>query len=794
MMRQIGDSKVSSVASHRPGREMVDTGGTCVQLGVMVRDAVKSYGVGSRRATVLQGLNMSVKKGSIYGLLGASGCGKTTLLSCLVGRRSLNSGEILVLGNEPGSPNSGVPGPKVGYMPQELALYGHFTIKETLQYFGRIYNLKMSFVDAQVEFLVKLLDLPSGDRYVMTLSGGQQRRVSFAVAIFHEPELLILDEPTVGVDPVLRHSIWNHLISQSVDHSRTIIVTTHYIEEARQANMIGMMRSGRLLAEESPENLLTNYNLSSLEAVFLKLCMKDEGNDQDRQEPELLERTVSSSSMRRNVARPQQPSSGHDNMAFERGTSQSDISEIGVDCQHLRNSHLSQVSSANCNVNVTANIGTIPTVTTYAGQTDSTPANNKAAAKRKSRTFRMTLPSPRRLYGLIHKNYLLMFRNLGIFVFLYFLPAFQATIFNMTLGREPKGLKMGIVNEEVDASLGRVCNYTTDCAYSMLSCRYLRYIKDNIVQIPYDNVTDALQAGKDNEVWGFLHFGHNFTEEFELRQSEGDSANLQNIIRSRINVRMDSTNQQIEAFIEKWLLEGFGDFFKDFMVACGHEPEAGYIPIVFEDPMYGKKDTPYTEFMAAGLIISIIYFMGVSLTAGVFVSERKQGLLDRSLVAGVQMVEILTGYLVNQFTVMIGQTALVFLIMLLVFDTPCHGNLALAVLVTFLQGFVGMCFGLLIATMCEDEISALCLSMSSFLPALVISGVCWPIEGMPFYLRNIAYSMPMTYAVESLRCIFTRGWGVEHLDVAAGILISLGWIIGLLVLSLVVVRFRKYTS
>ncbi|KAI9558265.1 ABC protein [Daphnia sinensis] len=770
MKRQIGDSKVS-VPSHRPGSEMVDTGG--VQLGVMVRNAIKSYGVGSRRATVLQGLNMSVKKGSIYGLLGASGCGKTTLLSCLVGRRSLNSGDILVLGNEPGAPESGIPGPKVGYMPQELALYGHFTIKETLQYFGRIYNLKMSFVDAQAEFLVKLLDLPSGDRYVMTLSGGQQRRVSFAVAIFHEPELLILDEPTVGVDPVLRHSIWNHLISQSVDHSRTIIVTTHYIEEARQANMIGMMRSGRLLAEESPENLLINYNLSSLEDVFLKLCMKDEGNDQERQEPEVLERTVSSSSMRRNVARPQQPSSGHDNMAFERGASQSDISEIGVDCQDLRNSHLSQISPADCNANVTTNIGTIPTTTSYAGQTYSAPASNKAAGKRKSQTFRMTLPSARRLYGLIHKNYLLMFRNLGIFVFLYFLPAFQATIFNITLGREPKGLKMGIVNDEIDVSQDRVCNYTTDCTYSMLSCRYLRFIKDNIIQIPYDNVEDALQAGKNNEVWGFLHFGHNFTEEFELRQSEGDSATLENIIRSRISVKIDSTNQQIDAFIEKWLLEGFGNFFKDFMVSCGNEPEAGYIPVVFEDPIYGKKDTPYTEFMAAGLIISIIYFMGVSLTAGVFVTERKQGLMDRSLVAGVQMVEILMGYLVNQFTVMIGQTGLVFIIMLLVFDTPCYGNLALAVFITFLQGFVGMCFGLLIATMCEDEISALCLSMSSFLPALVVSGVCWPIEGI---------------------CIFTRGWGVEHLDVAAGILISLGWIIGLLVLSIVIVRFRKYTS
>ena len=140
-----------------------------------------------------------------YGLLGASGCGKTTLLSCIVGRRSFDSGQVLVLGGEPGSPDSGIPGPRVGYMPQELALYDEFTIKETLQYFGRIYQLQPDFVDSQLEFLSNLVDLPPSHRFIKTLSGGQQRRVSFVVALFHEPELLILDEPTVGVDPLLRH-------------------------------------------------------------------------------------------------------------------------------------------------------------------------------------------------------------------------------------------------------------------------------------------------------------------------------------------------------------------------------------------------------------------------------------------------------------------------------------------------------------------------------------------------------------------------------------------------------------
>lgn len=185
-----------------------------------------------------------------------------------------------MLGGKPGTRGSGVPGKRVGYMPQEIALYAEFTIKETMMYFGWIFGMKTEDIMERLQFLLNFLDLPSQNRMVKNLSGGQQRRVSFAVALMHDPELLILDEPTVGVDPLLRQSIWNHLVQITKTGQKTVIITTHYIEEARQAHTIGLMRSGRLLAEESPQNLLTQYRCTNLEEVFLKLSRKQGQNNE----------------------------------------------------------------------------------------------------------------------------------------------------------------------------------------------------------------------------------------------------------------------------------------------------------------------------------------------------------------------------------------------------------------------------------------------------------------------------------------------------------------------------------
>jgi ABC-type multidrug transport system ATPase subunit len=206
--------------------------------------------------------------------MGASGCGKTTLLSCIVGMINLDGGEITVLGHQTKSDEVQKAGPKIGYMPQEMALIGELTIKETIYYFGKIFQMDIDKIRERYKMLKNLLELPRGDQRVEECSGGQQRRVSFAAAMIHEPELLILDEPTVGLDPILREKIWDFMLHVTRTSKLAIIITTHYIDEAKQADRCGLMRNGILLAEDTPRNIITRHEVENLEEAFLKLCMR----------------------------------------------------------------------------------------------------------------------------------------------------------------------------------------------------------------------------------------------------------------------------------------------------------------------------------------------------------------------------------------------------------------------------------------------------------------------------------------------------------------------------------------
>ncbi|KAL1456782.1 hypothetical protein WDU94_001483 [Cyamophila willieti] len=169
-------------------------------------------------------------------------------------------------------------------MPQDLNLHLRLSIWETLKFYGYLFGMDDALLRKRADELIKFLQLPPESRNIEDLSGGQQRRCSLAVALLHDPDLLILDEPTVGLDPVLSKSIWDRLVEMA-DAGKTILITTHYIEEARQAHIIGLMREGVLLAEESPQALMEKRNCDSLETAFLQLSQLQEYNTQKSTEP-----------------------------------------------------------------------------------------------------------------------------------------------------------------------------------------------------------------------------------------------------------------------------------------------------------------------------------------------------------------------------------------------------------------------------------------------------------------------------------------------------------------------------
>ncbi|XP_055699342.1 ABC transporter G family member 23 isoform X2 [Phlebotomus papatasi] len=743
----------------------IEDGGTMwnrQQQAVSVRHAFKQYGSKSKPNQVLSNLNMTVAKGTIYGLLGASGCGKTTLLSCIVGRRRLNSGEIWVLGGKPGTKGSGVPGARVGYMPQEIALYGEFTIKETMMYFGWIFGMHTSEIMERLQFLLNFLDLPSQNRLVKNLSGGQQRRVSFAVALMHDPELLILDEPTVGVDPLLRQSIWNHLVHITKAGQKTVIITTHYIEEARQAHTIGLMRSGRLLAEESPQVLLSMYRCQSLEDVFLKLSRKQGANGAvATTEPMNISNNISLSALAFGNKK--------DNPVY---VSQ----ESGVVGLNFHQSKEILISDANGST---------------LGINDSPPHPPNAAIDcddcgRCSNCFNIT--SRGKIRALLQKNFLRMWRNVGVMLFIFALPVMQVILFCLAIGRDPTGLKLAIVNQEIT---GDNCTFNEGCKFGNLSCRYLSHLSPNIDQNYYPDPDAAINAVKEGNAWGVLYFTDNFTDALVARISLGRDSDDETLDQSEIRVWLDMSNQQIGIMLNRDLQLAYRDFAQSLLKTCGNNPKLGDVPIQFEEPIYGTNDPSFTDFVAPGVILTIVFFLAVALTSSALIIERTEGLLDRSWVAGVTPTEILFSHVITQFVVMCGQTALVLIFMILVFGVTCNGDIFWVIVLTLLQGLCGMCFGFVISAICELERNAIQLALGSFYPTLLLSGVIWPIEGMPEFLRYISLGLPLTMATTSLRSMLSRGWEITEPDVYFGFISTILWIVGFLIITLTVLKFKR---
>lgn len=707
-------------------------------------------------------------------------------------------------------------------------------------------------------------------------SGGQKRRVSLAAALVHSPPLLILDEPTVGVDPLLRQGIWKHLVTLAQTEKITVVITTHYIEEARQANVVGLMRHGKLLAEDSPDNLMAQHGMDNLEDVFLKLCIsdssrkaaklaglghygspEDSGRTQDvsgkttfkqhnlkqvtvmggqdglvvaangngKKNPILLDanglpivvQQAGSNGSNRLVAKKKRqiPSvfvMDQNQQQADRNTSSGEpddtrqrqrqpentsekISEEDENCSR----QLALVTQAGQKQQVNLIGGSKLSSGQHPSDDDDDEEERAVGESEQPEDYfvvnkhnlRSMVPgtkyAPKKvsasswissLLAVIWKNYIRLKRNPPVLIFEFILPAVQVILFCLCIGGDPFDVPLAVVNDEVIPQASRFFLDAID--------------KKAIRQVPFDNLSMAIESVRRGETWGAIHIPDRYTQYLQERLTHPADITNETLTNGTINIYPDLTNLHLALAMENTFREAFIKFARDTLNMFGYDPEAAELPIRVEEPVYGTlKRNGYLEFMAPGVVISITYVMATGLTALAFILEKRDGLLERSLVSGVTTSQILLAHASVQVLVMIIQISLVLAFTFFVFEIPSNGPFFWVVLLILLQGCTGMGFGLLVSAVCEEENTAVMMLVGTFYTNLILAGIIWPLEAMPKWLRWFSYAQPQTLPTETLRNILSRGWGIGESGVYLGFAVTIGWLVVFLMAAGLLMRYTK---
>ncbi len=234
---------------------------------IQVKDLVKKFG----SFIANDHLTFEVKKGEIFGFLGANGAGKTTAIRILSGLSFPTSGEVMVAGYDVYKEREKVK-KNIGYMSQKFSLYEDLTVKENIRFYGGIYGLSKSYIKEKTDDLLDRLQMTKiKDSLVGSLPLGWKQKIAFSVAIFHNPKIVFLDEPTGGVDPITRRDFWE-MIYEAADLGITVFVTTHYMDEAEYCDRVSIMDRGKIEGLDTPGGLKRQFNANNMDEVFLKIA------------------------------------------------------------------------------------------------------------------------------------------------------------------------------------------------------------------------------------------------------------------------------------------------------------------------------------------------------------------------------------------------------------------------------------------------------------------------------------------------------------------------------------------
>ncbi len=722
--------------------------------------------------TAVRDVSFQVRRGAIFGLLGPNGSGKSTIIRMLLGILPPSDGQASVLGHDAYTQSEAVK-PRVGYMSQKFSLYADLTVRENIDFYGRIYGLDGERIAKRRQAVLELTDL--GDqqsKLAGTLSGGWQRRLALACALIHEPDVLFLDEPTAGIDPVARRELWD-LLFELAGRGVTLFVTTHYMDEAERCTDIGYIYLSRLLVLGKPEELkaLPEINPAGTKRYELQIPDAAVHLNALRQLSGVIDATLFGENVHVLVE-------DHVSPGWL-------LEQIGHDAQQLEAREISP-SLEDVFVTLTAKAeqqrATVGQSAEEEVDTDETPSKKETAeektaqqaeqrSEKQTSTKRRDSYSNNGLWAILVKEFYHIRRQPITLFFMLVVPVMQTIIFGYAIDTQIENIPTVVFDLD-----GRRAARDLVTAFSNTRrFRIQEHVQDEA------SFQSALTSGR-------AKVGIIIPPDYSDKMLLGEQTQVQVLIDgsdSQVATTAQSTAQLLGLNLSMALAQ---DKAQSLQVAVARDPTgASALPIEVRTRLLYNPDLESSHFFVPGLVGIILQLVTLFLTSFAIVRERELGTLEQLFVTPVGRMGLLFGKLLPYAAIGFVELLIVLVVMIYVFGVPIHGTVGLLLILSMLFMVCSLGLGLLVSTLSKTQLEAIQFAFVIMLPSVLLSGFIFPRSEMPLPIYVLSYAIPVTYFIEILRGVVLRAADFAALTPS---IIGLA-ICGCAVIGLSVVRFQK---
>ncbi len=716
-------------------------------------------------------VSFQVQKGAIFGLLGPNGSGKSTIIRMLCGVLPPTSGMARVLGRDVATHAEEIKR-HIGYMSQSFSLYGDLSVIENIHFYGRIYGLTPERLAQRTQDVLELTSLGDRvDQLAGTLSGGWKQRLALACALIHEPQMLFLDEPTAGIDPVARRDLWD-LLFQLAGEGVTQLVTTHYMDEAERCSEIGYLHSSRLIVCGPPDELklLDDVTPAGTRRWELTVEHPTEQLAKLRKNADVIDATFFGDAIHA-LVRDSLDEEGLKEVTadptMEVRPIAPSLEDVFVTMTRSQTDHDRRVGSKAIAVQSTVGLSQSVTDAEFP-HTQSTVSESEEGS-----TPQASIPA-RPLFGLMAillKEFSHIRRQPSTLVFMLVVPVMQTLIFGYAINTEIEDIPTVVYDLD-----GRQAARELRDAFQ--NTRTFRMI---------DRVTDE-ESFRRAMTSGEAKVG--------LRIPPDYSESLLNHEQAQVQVLIDGSDSQVAtAALNTTNLLGINLSLRrtrPFVEALPAVPSrnaegTAAIPIEMRPRLLYNPNLESSHFFVPGLVGIILQLVTLFLTSFAIVRERELGTLEQLFVTPVSRSGLLLGKLVPYAVIGFLEVLIVLAVMVYVFRVPIRGDLIQLLALSLLFLLCGLGLGLLVSTLAKTQLAAIQFAFLIMLPSVLLSGFMFPRSQMPLPIYLVTFAIPVTYFLEILRGVVLRGAGfADLLPHVSGLFLCT-----LAIFTISLARFRK---